>query len=58
MTALIGGFYENEGKFLAAQANDLEVTQSELLDVFWSRSEVRLAGQMLATSSVCSSISL
>ncbi|MFM7167106.1 MAG: hypothetical protein ACKO3T_17855 [Planctomycetaceae bacterium] len=40
MTALIGGFYENEGKFLAAQANDLEVTQSELLDVFWSRSEV------------------
>jgi hypothetical protein len=44
MTALIGGFYENESNNSASQANDLEVAQSELLNSVWSRVEGQIGG--------------
>ncbi|MFM7167105.1 MAG: PPC domain-containing protein, partial [Planctomycetaceae bacterium] len=44
MTALIGGFYEREGNNSAAQANDLEVAQSDLLNSVYSRAEGQIGG--------------
>jgi len=44
MTALIGGFYENESNNSSSQANDLEVAQSELLNSVWSRVEGQIGG--------------